>query len=58
MKVKDLISMLSKFDPDMEVVTDNGDKLVAMEFETKIAPYKHSSGMYYKDEALVIKPKK
>lgn len=58
MKAKDMIKMLSKLDSDMEVVMNDGDKFVAIEFETKIVPYKHSNGMYYKDEALVFSPKK
>lgn len=58
MKVKNIIDMLSKLDPEMEVVINDGDKFVTMEFEAKVVPYRHSSGMYYKDEALVISPKK
>jgi hypothetical protein len=48
MKVKDLVSILEKFDPNLKVVVFNGEfdnEVTSVE----IKPYYHKDGEYYDD---------
>ncbi len=58
MKIKDLVTMLQQYDPEMEVVVRSEDTFVSPDVCKNIAPFRHSNGMYYSDIAVVLEPSK
>ena len=58
MKIKDLVTILQQYDPEMEVVVRSEDALVSPDVRKNIAPFRHSNGIYYSDIAVVLEPSK